>query len=359
MTQIPPAAETRLGVVIVTFNSTDVVLENLESLMAQNTEVALDIVVVDNGSTDDTLPALRAWATGKTPFLPPDDLPFTLAPCPKPVVLAPPEAGCPDNTADTPGLTLIETGLNSGFAGGVNRGLAHLQAHSPADRYWILNPDATVAPGTVRAFAIVNPGPFSLMGGRVIYTHTPDVIQIDGGTVNRRTGISGNLNQGQSHAATPPPDIADMDFIMGASMIASREFYETAGPMPEDYFLYYEEVDWAWQRGDLPFAYCADGVVYHRAGTSIGSPTLERVASPFSLYFKHRSRRLFIKRHLPGAMATAWVYTLLKAGQYLLKGYRAETRAMWDGFRGAPPPADIRAKLSPEAQARAFAPLEP
>lgn len=350
------AALPRMGVVVVTFNAADVILENLESLIAATGEVALDVVVVDNGSTDGTLDTIRAWADGSVPFVTPDDMPFALSACAKPVHLAAEGAPCPANTPAAPAITMIETGLNTGFAGGVNRGLTQLLAHSQADRFWILNPDGAAAPGATLAFATAEPGAFSLMGGRVIYTHTPDVIQIDGGLVNRRTGITGNVHQGASHAATPAPDPAEMDFITGASMVASRAFCDRAGPMPEQYFLYYEEVDWAFQRGDLPYAYCPEAVVYHRAGTAIGSPTLDRIASPFSLYFKHRGRRRFIKRHLPSALMTGWLYTAAKAVQYLLKGYRAETQAMIAGFRDAPPPAAVRDALSPEARALAFAP---
>lgn len=358
MTDFHASPRPCLGVVVVTFNSANVILENLESLLAQANDVALDIVIVDNGSTDDTLDTFRDWASGTKPFEAPADMPFALASCPKPVHLTGPNADLPDNQPGYLAVTVIKTGINAGFAAGVNRGLEYLKTNSQADRFWILNPDGVAAPGAALAFATANPGPFSLMGGRVIYTHTPDVIQIDGGTVNRRTGITGNIHQGASHATTPAPDPAAMDFITGASMVASRAFVERAGPMPEEYFLYYEEVDWAWRRGDLAYAYCPEGVVYHRAGTAIGSPTLDRIASPFSLYFKHRGRRRFIRRHLPGALPSAWIYTLLKAGQYLLKGYRAETQAMLAGFRDAPPPAEVRDRLSPEARIIAFAPIK-
>ncbi|MBF9032145.1 hypothetical protein HKCCE3408_17230, partial [Rhodobacterales bacterium HKCCE3408] len=231
---------------------------------------------------------------------------------------------------------------------------------SRADRFWILNPDGAAAPGAALAFASADPGPFALMGGRVIYTHAPDTIQIDGGTVNRRTGVTGNVHLGASHAATPAPDPAAMDFITGASMVASRAFYDAAGPMPEDYFLYYEEVDWAFRRpAGLPYAYCPGGIVYHRAGTAIGSPTLDRVAGPFSQYFKHRGRMRFVRRHLPGAWLSALVYTGLKSAQYVVQGYGAEARAMLAGALDRPPPAAVRDRLAPAARALAFAPFNP
>lgn len=192
------------------------------------------------------------------------------------------------------------------------------------------------------------------MGGRVIYLETPDKIQIDGGLIDWRTGVTHNQNQYLPPASTPDPDPARFDFIMGASMVASRAFYAAAGPMAEDYFLYYEEVDWALRRGKLPLAYCPGGVIYHRAGTAIGSAAPGRTASVFSLYFKHRGRMRFIRRfrrwRLPGALA----YSLAKAVQLLLRG---EGRGAWTILLASldgPPPPEVRARLSPQAAALAF-----
>lgn len=342
-----------LGVVVVTYNSADVILDCLESLLASQ-DVTLSIVIVDNGSTDGTPALLRDWAAGRTSPPLPDGLPFPLVPVPKPVTLHD-EVPC-DRPATGHSLTLIDTGLNTGFAGGVNRGLAALVALPWLDRFWVLNPDSAVPPGTAEAFA-THPAPpdgFALMGGRVIYLDRPDMIQIDGGTLNRRTGVTGNLNLYGSHAATPAPDPSRLDFITGASMVASRAFYEAAGPMPEDYFLYYEEVDWALRRGTLPLIYCPGAVVYHVGGTAIGSPVVGRPASPFSLYFKHRGRIRFLRRHFPQSLPTAQAYSLAKTAQLLVRGYFGHARALLAGAMGAAPPADVRERLSPEASRLAF-----
>ena len=348
-----------LGVVILTFNSADVILDCLESLLATPQE-GLQIVIVDNASTDDTLAVLRDWASGAVPYVPPADIPFALTACAKPVALQ----GA-DNQQAGPGLTLIATGLNAGFAAGVNRGLAYLSARPDLDRFWILNPDSAVPSGTAHAFA-TDPGPpggFSLMGGRVIYLDDPGKIQIDGGLINWATGVTGNANQ-YKPPTTPPPDPASLDFITGASMVVSRAFYERAGPMAEDYFLYYEEVDWALRRltlpgGPLPLAYCPGAIVYHRAGTAIGSATLGRPASPFSLYFKHRARLRFMRRFRHrargGNLILAYAYSFAKAAQLALKGYPTEARAVILASFDRPPPAAVRARLSPAAAELAFA----
>jgi GT2 family glycosyltransferase len=349
----------RLGVVLVTFNSADVILDCLESLLAA-TEVLLEIIVVDNASTDATLVCLRDWAAGLVPYVPPADMPFALQPCAKPILLDNP--GQRVGAQARSGITLIEADVNGGFAAGVNRGLANLSARPEIDRFWILNPDSAVPPGAAYAFA-TEPGPtagFSLMGGRVVFLDHPSMIQIDGGLINWRTGVTGNIALGQALASTPPPDPASLDFITGASMVVSRAFYERAGPMAEDYFLYYEEVDWALRRltlpgGELPLAYCPGGIVYHRAGTAIGSPTLGRPASPFSLYFKHRGRLRFMRRFRARNLLFAYAYSFAKAAQLALKGYWTEARTVILASFDRPPPAEVRARLSPEAAELAFA----
>lgn len=338
----------RLGVVVVTFNAADVICDCLESLLAA-TGIRLTIAVVDNASTDGTLHAVKDWAAG-LPWVAADDIPFHVPAAAKPVSL--------DGSTGPSGhgITLIETGINAGFAAGVNTGLAHLAADPELDRFWVLNPDSVAAPATAAAFATahVPEGGFALMGGRVLYLDQPDLIQIDGGTLNRRTGVTGNLGLGALHAATPAPDPQSLAFITGASMVASRRFYEMAGPMPEDYFLYYEEVDWALQRGVLPLVYCPDALVYHRAGTAIGSPTIGRPASPFSLYFKHRGRLRFIRKHFPMSIPWALAYSAAKAGQLLLKGYPVEAWTILSASMGMPPSAAVRNRLSPEAAKLAF-----
>lgn len=338
-----PPSPGPLGIVIVAYNSADVILDCLETLLAaaRADGTWLRLVVVDNASSDRTPEAIADWASGEVPYVAPIDMPFDPRPLPKPLA-----AGA---------VTVIPAVINAGFAAGVNIGLAHLFCDPAIDRIWVLNPDSVVPPGTPAAFASHDPGPFSLMGGRVTYYDRPDMIQIDGGTINRWTGVTGNINLHALITTAPAPPAADLDFITGASMVVSRAHYQNAGPMREDYFLYYEESDWAMRRGDLPLAICPAARIFHRAGSVIGSPAPGRIASPFSLYFKHRGRMRFVRYHLPRGIAVAWAYTLAKAAQYRLKGWHAEARAIVAGAREAEPPQGVRARLGPDAASLAFA----
>jgi len=339
-----------LGVVVVTFNSADVILDCLESLLS-SAGVKLNICIVDNDSQDGTLTVLKNWASGDCPYSPPKDMPFRLRPTTKPISLC---AG--QHLSRGHQVTLIRTGINGGFAYGVNVGLAALGSVTELDRFWILNPDSAVPEHTAQAFACaqVPPEGFSLMGGRVLYYDTPDIIQIDGGLINSKTGVTGNIGLGKLHKNTPAPDANSQDFITGASMVASREFYESVGPMDEDYFLYYEEVDWALRRKNLPLVYCEGAVVYHKAGTAIGSPTLGRPASPFSQYFKHRARLRFVRKWMKSKYPAAITYSIAKAGQLLLKGFHREARALLLGSFDRQPPRQIRNVLDDKAAKIAF-----
>lgn len=333
MNPLPPP----IGVVVVAFNSADVILGCVESLLAQEGG-APAVVVVDNASTDDTVAVLRAWAGGKAVDL------REFAAGDRPVREA---AGS---------VTLIHSGANRGFAGGVNVGLAVLAAMPDVAHFWVLNPDAFADPGACDAIlraAAKTPG-YALMGGRVCYAEPPHRVQIDGGRVNLWTGVSGNVNLGRPAAEAVLPKGGDLDFITGASMVASRGFYEAVGPMREDYFLYYEEADWALRRGAMPLVVAEGLVVYHHAGTSIGSPTLERLASPFSFWFKYHSRMLFVRRFNPVGLPVAMGYATVKAVQLLLKGAAPQAGALLRAVWGLGAPKSVRDRLSPEAQRIAF-----
>ena len=352
-----------LGVVIVTFNSGSEAVDCAESLLAAARDQGLRIrvVLVDNASSDDTVDRLRDWAAGRAVYEPPADLPFAPLPLPKPLALV---EGDPDLVPDPTatgddGLALLHSGVNRGFAGGVNVGLAYLARFPETAHFWVLNPDSVVPPEALAALAArlgTDPS-YALMGGRVAYVRPADMIQIDGGTVNRKTGVTGNLHLGLPDSTTPPPDPGQLDFIMGANMVASRALYDAVGPMREDYFLYYEEVDWAMRRGDLPLLYCEGFRIYHRAGSAIGSPTLSRIATPFSLYFKHRGRMMFLRRFFPRNLPFGYAFSLAYAARLLLRHRApAEARAVIAGAFGLAPPAAVRARLGPRAAEIAFAP---
>lgn len=298
-----------MGCVIVTYNSANHILNCLQSL-AHADPVAIHLVIVDNASSDGTGNVVQDW-------IPPPNIE----------------------------LTLIQSRQNLGFAGGVNLGLKHLLENSLLDRFWMLNPDCTVSAQTPKAL-LQEQQPFSLLGCRLVYGLQRAKIQIDGGQINTWTGSTKNINLGRDVATTALPSASSFDFISGASMVASRQFLQQAGLMPEQYFLYYEEVDWAQNRTTLPLAISQGATVYHSAGASIGSPTLSRGPSPVSAYFKHRSRMKFMASHYPLRVPIAYLFGWIKILQHAVRRQYTPIPATLRALHGMPPSKDITAAIN-------------
>lgn len=333
-----------IGVVIVSYCSGDVIGACLDSLMVSDLP-DLRIVVCDNASPDNSVEVLKDWAKAAGANL----LEHFAGDTAPPLL---------QQKSD---VVLTHAPANLGFAGGVNLGIKSLYPQQDIDLFWVLNPDCVVAPDCAAAYAAAAQATagFSLMGGRTLYLEEPNHIQSDGGRVNRWTGICHNMNQGLLPDQATPPGADSLDFISGANVVASRVFIDQAGLMIEDYFLYYEEVDWAARRGALPLRFCPEALVYHHGGTSIGSGTVTRRASGFSNYFNYRNRMRFIRRFNWPALPVAYVYSLLKVGKLLLLGALSEASGAFRGLHDLPPDPRTRDKLAPEARALAFARSSP
>ena len=268
-----------IAVVICTYGAADVITDCLDSLMATR-GVRLRVAICDNVSPDDTVAVVTDWATKH-------GIDVTHA-----------HAG-DQADADPAWLSIVQSPSNLGFAGGVNAGLTWFMSRPEIDLFWVLNPDSMVRPDTAAAYVARagEVGTFGLMGGRTQFAESPGLIQSDGGRVRHWTGgVCLNVNNGMMPETAVPPDANSLDFLSGANLVASRAFLETVGLMKEDYFLYYEEVDWAYRRGDLPLVTCPDAVVHHHGGTAIGSSVMGRPASAFANYFIYRNRMRFVAR---------------------------------------------------------------
>lgn len=327
MTSLPS-----IGIAIVAFNSADVILGCLDSLFASQ-GANLRVVVTDNLSGDETVALIRNWAAARGRANPA----FTFAELPAESRFVPVAA-----------LTLLRSDFNGGYAFGVNAGLRHLLRDRALDLFWVLNPDCEVTPeAAARYIAHGADGRFALMCGRTLYKETPDRVQTDGGRVNGWTGVCSAVNIGAPADRAAMPAAVSLDFIPGSNAVATRAFIERAGLMTEDYFLYYEEVDWAFRRGDLPLRIVDDVIVYHYGGTAIGSGAVDRRATPFANYFNYRNRIRFLRRHRPFAVPVGLAYAAAKAAQLALRGGVAEARALIAGAFGLAPPAAIRDRIAP------------
>lgn len=176
-------------------------------------------------------------------------------------------------------ISILETGSNLGFAGGVNVGLRSALADSAMEYVWILNNDTQVHPLALNALlnkAGADPN-IGICGSTLLYLDEPQKIQAVGGCYNSWFGTTSHCLGHEIYLAKRCRDFDEttLDYVVGASMFVPRSFLEKVGLMDEHYFLYYEEIDWACQMRirwpELHLAYAPDSIVYHAEGASTGS----------------------------------------------------------------------------------------
>lgn len=216
-----------------------------------------------------------------------------------------------------PGLTLLQSGANLGFAGGNNVGLRYALAGG-ADYVWLLNNDTLVeADALTRLVEKMTRDPgLGLCGSTLIYEAQRDRVQALGGArYNRWLGSVRHLGQHQLRAQPIDEGAveAQLDYLIGASLLASRVFLEEVGLLQEDYFLYFEELDWAVRaRGRFRLGYAAKSVVYHKEGSSIGGSDRAKTAkSTTADLYALKNRVRFTRRFYPYALPTVYLGLLL------------------------------------------------
>ncbi len=304
----------RIGIVILNYQNWQDSLACAESVLA-STYTPTWVVIVDNASPNDSVRWIRHWAAGKMDFV----LSELGAPSlsPKPIPLVDVINGNSSDDVQPGSVVLLRNCENKGYAGGNNAGM-RLLLKLGADAVWILNNDTVVDPGALQAmlnrlFSKPRPG---LCGSRIQYMNSDIVQCCGGGKTNPWTGLS-RLEGHNLHVSTALEYSADeierkINFIYGASVMASRAFIQQVGMMDERFFLYCEEQDWAnSSKGKFDLAYAPDALVYHKEGATTGFS--KHKIKPLSLWYLTRSRILLTAKHNYLALPTVCLSILFAA----------------------------------------------
>ncbi len=203
-------------------------------------------------------------------------------------------------------IIVAKTVKNGGFAYGANIGMAIASEYDDCRYFWILNNDTLVEKDSLRFLVerMESSGEvekLGIVGGKLKYYDRRNIIQGVGGAFNRFLGVGSNIGSGEpDHGQYDDDSVSHrMDYVIGACMLVRREFFEDVGPMCEDYFLYYEEIDWALRgkRKGWSMAYSWRAVVYHKEGATINPGGEEK--SVLSDYYWLRNRVKFTRRFYP------------------------------------------------------------
>jgi GT2 family glycosyltransferase len=331
---VSPNVERRVAVVIVNWNGWRECIECIDSLLAQDHR-DFHAFIVDNDSKDQSIEHIVSWCNepkteaswrrhegvGRLADQ------FNVARVQHRVV---------ERTVDLPSapdgcrLTLIRSGGNLGFAGGCNVGVnaAGLQNF---DFFWFLNADAVVdRQALVELINRAEKGAsIGMVGSTIRYYDAPGVIQAMGGArLNRSNGTSRHIGEGMRLSEVPADGSAierEMDYVMGASMLVSAKYIAEIGLMEEDYFLYFEDADWALRgRGKFSLGFAPRSHVFHKWGVNS-----HKAAPVSSSEFYYRNRLRFVNRFLPERLAAIKRVLFEEMLRHILRGRWVQARIVF------------------------------
>lgn len=308
MTHLPP----KVIIIVLNWNGWGDTLECLASLQRLDYS-NYQVIVVDNGSTDDSVMRIREYA---------------------------------------PHVELLETGRNLGFSAGCNVGIVRALEQA-ADYVWLLNNDTTVDPGALTSLVhtAMSDARTGATGSAIYSAHTPHQLEAwGGGRINFWLGRS-------RHAKQPVPDNV-IDFLTGASILISRTVIEHLGLLDEGFFMYWEDTDYCFRlrRAGYRIAVAGQSRIWHKGSASVGK------ASPqMDTYFNASAARFF-RRHSPLPQISLWTGVLLRLAKRFLTGKWDHVRAVWAGVtdqqllgKHAPERAEFRF-VTPQTQYKSVPP---
>ena len=219
-------------------------------------------------------------------------------------------------------VTLMPLERNGGFAFGNNAAIRPVLASNTSCPYvLLLNPDTVIRPGAIKSLlAFMNDRPdVGIAGSRLEDLDTtaqqsafrfPNVLgELEFGL---RLGLMSKLLERWAVV----PQVADSphqtDWVAGASMMIRREVFESIGLLDENYFMYFEEVDFCLRahRAGWTCWYVPQSHVVHFVGQSSGVTDTKRPPKRMPTYWFDSRRRYFLKNH-------GWLYALLADAAWL------------------------------------------
>lgn len=230
-----------------------------------------------------------------------------------------------------PTVITVRSQQNLGFSGGNNLGLEIAQG-----RYlFLINNDTYFESDGIQALIdrLESNPQIGAVSPKIRFAFPPQYIQFAGYTqlssITMRNEPIGMGHPDDGRFETPHPS----PYLHGAAMLIKREVIDRTGPMPEIYFLYYEELDWctAMTRAGYTLWYEPHCTVFHKESQSTGQQ------SPLRTFYLTRNRLLYAWRNFTGmrCLLSILYQMTVAAGKnslvYLLKHRVDLASAVWKG----------------------------
>ncbi|NSW84032.1 MAG: glycosyltransferase family 2 protein [Syntrophothermus sp.] len=287
-----------MAVIVLNWNGWRDTIECLESLQ-RSTYPNYQIIVVDNGSTDNSVKHIQSAH---------------------------------------PDITIIENGRNLGYAGGNNAGIQYALEQG-VEFVLILNNDVKVEPKTVRAMVEVA----KESGASIVGALVKDIR--DGKVLFARSLYPWMFFFSEPQRYAFDKRWWPSDRVEGSAMLLNRDLllerWRVLGYfLDESLFLYCEELELAmWCRHFRKKSVVAgEAVVHHKVAASSGGK-----GKPSRFYYLTRNRLLLARRYLQGPIRIIFqvcypVWRIIRAGMYLGRWQPeiagAILQGLIDGYRG-------------------------
>jgi GT2 family glycosyltransferase len=272
-----------VGCIVLNWNGWGDTIECLNALK-RCTYQNLNTVVVDNGSTDDSVARIR---------------------------LAYPE------------LTLLESGDNLGFAGGNNLGIRHSLNHG-ADYVWLLNNDTKPDPNALSALVqkAVTDKRIGAVASICYYDDSPLTVQAWAGT-------RVNLWIGYVRNSTIPRKDDWFESLYGASLLINCAAIQEVGPLDDGFFLYWEETEFCLRirKRGWRLAAAPDSRVLHKVGASSkwDHTLLDR--------FQTASGLRLLRLHSPAPRIATFLFMAMRLARRVLRLQFGRCKSVWAGLQ--------------------------
>jgi GT2 family glycosyltransferase len=288
-------------VVILNWNSPDETRTAVDSVLNMDYPNC-NIVVVDNGSTDDSVAILETITNDR--------------------------------------VQLIRSPINTGFTGGCNLGL-DLALQNDVDYVWLLNNDSVVDPETLSSLVELAEGDPSigLVSPMIASLQEPSKLLNAGGLYTPEVPIftsTKKLQQARDWAATS----ADRVMLMGTALLVRVAMVRKIGTLDPAMFAYWEDTDLSLRSIKAGFRNAVDfnSTIYHKEKSAAGAEAHEM--KPHYWYYMARNEIRFWKKHAglrTRAKPLWWAYGSQLDNLKLLRGNEVSRQAilagLWDGWR--------------------------
>ncbi len=290
-------------IIVLNWNGWRHTLSCLDSLHTLLNTPSIRLIVCDNGSDDDSWRHLSVWLEQHL-----DAEQYAI------YAHSPPETLIPTT------VTLLQTGKNLGFAGGMNVGLRHALGYFDCDYVWLLNNDLEVDAQALLALQACSQAQpqWGMIGSTIMETDNRQTVQCAGGcryypwlTVFRNRGQGLTLPQ-----ALALPECR-LDYAQGAALWLKVEAIKNVGVLNEEYFLFYEELDYAQRlrRAGYEIGWCRHSRVYHQGSATIGAHSQDRPRLQQAHYYENLSTLKYSRNYYPYRL---WLILPLRLGLKML-----------------------------------------